>query len=696
MFVIRQNTEQEARSLIDFTLKKLAWKFDGINQNIFQESPKSYAEKKKLGSLRPDYILYNGELPIAIIEAKSKNGNFQKAKKNGFKKARLINCPIVFISDYDFIEAYKVDKEEKLFRNERPLNHFLKLNDLIKYKTESSINDENIIKSNKDLQNIFSRANGILHSCGFQIGMPRLVEFYNILFIKLLFDIENNTGEKNVIGLGWQDLLERQGEDLINTFNSLIERYNRNYNNLLKEKDEKLSAKNLKAIINLINDAGNLSKVDTDIKGEAFEYFLRKYQDNHNDLAQYFTPRHIVKFIVWLAKPKLGDKIFDPFCGTGGMLIEAFKYIKNNHSKLSKQELNKLKNDTVWGQDNSDSSKIAKMNMILAGDGHCNIERKDTLETEAIPNYDFVITNIPFNLKPRSFENNKYFINFCFNSLNNKGKAFVISPYSIMEDNYKEFRKKLEPYLEKLIKLPKFTFSPYTNATSLILVLNKKKQSNHIEYIEIKDDGFSKNKLRELEKDSDIEKIQRGELNFISINNFNKLENTNNITDGVKLIDFLIPQDRMVELEPSKTYCEPSISGKTNTISIRKKRLGKNIRAKRKKLILKDDLVIATLHTQDGLFGIADREYIGTSQLVYKINTEKITKEELFYLLNREIRKLSTEDVVGRETYKQATIENTLLPKLTDKIKERVRLINNIKKEIKKMQEYLKKLYKDN
>ena len=62
----------------------------------------------------------------------------------------------------------------------------------------------------------------------------------------------------------------------------------------------------------------------------SFEYFLKQATATNNDLGEYFTPRHIVKAIVNLVNPKFKETIYDPFCGTGGFLTEAFNHIKDN------------------------------------------------------------------------------------------------------------------------------------------------------------------------------------------------------------------------------------------------------------------------------------------------------------------------------------------------------------------------------
>ena len=62
-------------------------------------------------------------------------------------------------------------------------------------------------------------------------------------------------------------------------------------------------------------DPLTLTDVDSDVKGDAFEYFLKASTSTKNDLGEYFTPRHIVKTMVRLVNPQIGETIYDPFCG---------------------------------------------------------------------------------------------------------------------------------------------------------------------------------------------------------------------------------------------------------------------------------------------------------------------------------------------------------------------------------------------
>ena len=146
-------------------------------------------------------------------------------------------------------------------------------------------------------------------------------------------------------------------------------------------------------------DKLKLSSIDTDIKGDAFEYFLQQATATNNDLGEYFTPRHITKTIVNLVNPKYGEKIYDPFVGQV-VLTEAFDHIKDNTliANNSSEEI-KLKHNTIFGREITSNAKLAKMNMILHGDGHSGICQIDTLQNPIESEYDVVITNMPFSQK---------------------------------------------------------------------------------------------------------------------------------------------------------------------------------------------------------------------------------------------------------------------------------------------------------
>lgn len=156
-------------------------------------------------------------------------------------------------------------------------------------------------------------------------------------------------------------------------------------------------------LINLIEhfSAYNLanSNVDPDILGQAYEYLIKQFADQTNKKAgEFYTPRSVVHLMGLIIDSQPGESIYDPACGTGGILIESINHLRENN-----QDFRTLK---LFGQEkNLTSSSIARMNMFLHGIEDFQIVRGDTLRNPAFFNadelqtFDCVIANPPFSLK---------------------------------------------------------------------------------------------------------------------------------------------------------------------------------------------------------------------------------------------------------------------------------------------------------
>jgi len=221
-----------------------------------------------------------------------------------------------------------------------------------------------------------------------------------------------------------------------------------------------------------------------------------------NDLGEYFTPRHIVKLMVELIDLKFNETIYDPCCGTGGFLIEAFKNIKNK-CKLTSENVKILENKTVFGREISTNSKIAKMNMIIMGDGHNNIEQKDSLEYPLKEEYDVVLTNYAFSQKTDygSFydfdttDANPIFLKHIFDSIKKGGRCAVVVPEGILFDTKKEYIRIRKLLIEQtnviaIIRLHNFVFKPYSGQPTSIIIFHKGSQTEKIWFFDVKEDGF--------------------------------------------------------------------------------------------------------------------------------------------------------------------------------------------------------------
>lgn len=134
-----------------------------------------------------------------------------------------------------------------------------------------------------------------------------------------------------------------------------------------------------------------------DVMGDAYEYMLKKFADlQKKNAGEFYTPRTIVKLLVKILDPKPGDSIYDPACGTGGMLIEAVRQLNDEKAAYGK----------IYGQEkNLATSAIARMNMFLHGAQDFKVTQGDTLRNpnyvagNAIKTFNCVIANPPFGLK---------------------------------------------------------------------------------------------------------------------------------------------------------------------------------------------------------------------------------------------------------------------------------------------------------
>lgn len=147
------------------------------------------------------------------------------------------------------------------------------------------------------------------------------------------------------------------------------------------------------------------SLVEPDILGQAYEYLIKHFADLTNKKAgEFYTPRSVVHLLGLILDPNEGESIYDPACGTGGMLLECV-----DHLREAKEDYRTL---TLYGQEkNLTSSSIARMNMFLHGIEDFQIARGDTLRNPAffsadgLKTFDCVIANPPFSLDDWGHEN---------------------------------------------------------------------------------------------------------------------------------------------------------------------------------------------------------------------------------------------------------------------------------------------------
>lgn len=135
----------------------------------------------------------------------------------------------------------------------------------------------------------------------------------------------------------------------------------------------------------------------TDLMGDAYEMLLKKFADLSKAKAgEFYTPRPVVRLLVRILDPQPGETVYDPACGSGGMLIEAVHHMKNDAQCCG----------AIYGQEkNVTNAAVAKMNLFLHGANDFNIMCGDTLrdpkilQNEHLAHFDCVIANPPFSLE---------------------------------------------------------------------------------------------------------------------------------------------------------------------------------------------------------------------------------------------------------------------------------------------------------
>lgn len=207
-------------------------------------------------------------------------------------------------------------------------------------------------------------------------------------------------------------------------------------------------AKKLKKLIEFIDGESWISE-SADIKGEIYETLLQKNAEN-SGAGQYFTPRSVIKTIVECVRPRLGQTIADPSCGTGGFFLGALEYINKTSKNISIKEAENLKFRTFYGWEIVDeTARLCLMNLFLHGIGDLintpEIEVVDSLKKEPQKKFNIVLANPPFgksssdiptnDIKKAEKDIHYYYRSDFWTTTSNKQLNFLQHIITILDDN---------------------------------------------------------------------------------------------------------------------------------------------------------------------------------------------------------------------------------------------------------------------
>jgi type I restriction enzyme M protein len=261
-----------------------------------------------------------------------------------------------------------------------------------------------------------------------------------------------------------------------------------------------------------------------DILGNTYEYLIGHFAaDAGKKAGEFFTPSEVSMLLAKLVAPKSGDRICDPSCGSGSLLLKVAREVPDGNCSLYGQEMN----GSTWA--------LCRMNMFLHERDSARIEWGDTLnypkliESDSLMRFDVVVANPPFSLDkwgaehaagdkfnrfwrgvpPKSKGDYAFISHMIETALEGTGRVGVVVPHGVLFRGGAEgkIRQKLieENLFEAVIGLPANLFFG-TGIPAAILVFNKGKKSTNVLFIDASrefENGKNQNKLR----DSDIEKI---------------------------------------------------------------------------------------------------------------------------------------------------------------------------------------------
>lgn len=686
---LTRSLESATRKQIDLILINLGWKTDESSKdcNAFTERAKTMEQNRKLVGNSPDYVLYKSgtDEPIAIIEAKRKGRNIDQAIGEAEEKyAKPLGVKIIFAYNGAFFKSRHTEAKKELLVDGATVTQLVHEKKLLRFLKEGySISEVSpkVKHTRAELINIFKWANDLLRKEGLREGIERFTEFANLLFLKLISEIETERekeGEPRILEeqYSWDAFSDLDEVRMMNYINNtvlpeLVARYNHSGDVFNKE----LLIKNPKTLAAIVNklDSVTLMDADSDVKGDAFEYFLKDSVTVGNDLGEYFTPRHLVKLMIELVEPKFGETIYDPTCGTGGFLIAAFTYIKKRCAN-TKENNRKLREETVYGRELTNTSRIAKMNMILTGDGHTNIKQMDSLANPVNEKYDIVLANPPYGQQTDygdyypvpSNNGDAIFIQHIYKSLKRGGRAAVVVPEGFLfRGDLREVRK----YLLKncdifgIISLSQGIFRPYTNNKTNIIVFRKDNTgTKQIWFYDLTADGFDlKSDLRRPVDENDIpdllskwsERAESSKSWNVEIETIRKKKHgllVKTYNPRLKLMDKFKPHYPQVKfseimkedkqyniIDDAREYQRVRVQWYGKGVIKRDKILGRKLKTKKQKVAKTGQFIVAEIDAKNGSFGVIPKELDGSivssHYFLFDLDKSRVSSKYFDYLI---------------------------------------------------------------
>lgn len=293
-------------------------------------------------------------------------------------------------------------------------------------------------------------------------------------------------------------------------------------------------------------DAEEKGQSFQDIQGDVYEMLLSEIATAGKN-GQFRTPRHIIKLMVEMVEPQLGQRVADPSCGTCGFLLGVHQYLltqlalkadpdnvwtdedgfqRATISSILTDDMRNIVQDSLFGFDFDDTMvRLGTMNLIMHGIDDPHVNYKDTLSKgyneESL--YQVILANPPFtgnidkgdineSLKLPTTKTELLFVERIFNMLRMGGTAAVIVPSGVIQNSGKAFEALRKLLVEKaelkaVIAMPGGVFKPYAGVSTAILLFTKGGETNNVWFYDMQTDGYSLDDKRNKTTESDLTDI---------------------------------------------------------------------------------------------------------------------------------------------------------------------------------------------